>query len=241
MKSTFRGTLLASALIAFGASTAVAEEIPVPGLGDGGLILAAWDDTQSYVLDLGSTFGSFNLNASVDFGILPDWTNYFADLSQVQWSVTAADNTPDGTFTGIGFLTTGSVGSAITNGGVGTVAGAINNFVGDTNGEFGGCMGPCQATVGNLSFAGRDSFGNTLNLPGLVNSGSGLGDSADFLLVQQVGGFVFNAASITVAPGQWLLSSDGNLSYVVPVPAAVWLFGSAVFGLGFARRRGASK
>jgi len=42
--------------------------------------------------------------------------------------------------------------------------------------------------------------------------------------------------------GDWNLSSDGTLTYgdvsAVPVPAAVWLFGSGLVGLvGIARRK----
>ncbi|BCO30048.1 hypothetical protein TspCOW1_01510 [Thiohalobacter sp. COW1] len=84
----------------------------------------------------------------------------------------------------------------------------------------------------------RSHFGETnVYGNGLVN-GVSLGDSYDFLY-SQVG---FFAGTKNGQLGSWNLATNGTLSYdavsAVPVPAAVWLFGSGLIGLvGIARRR----
>lgn len=90
-----------------------------------------------------------------------------------------------------------------------------------------------------LSFNG--SFGNTvLSVEALV------GISLPALLPEYEGdfsNFLFNFALVDI--GDFLLSEDGTFTYstdvmtVIPVPAAVWLFGTALFGgvARFGRRR----
>lgn len=240
---------VAAAAIVCGANVANADNVAldIPGFGDGSLLVTVWDDTVSLAYDLGSTFSTFDLNTSMDFGVLPGFTDTFSDLSAVSWTVTAADNQSNGTFVGLSFLTTGFVSTAITNGGVGTVTEAINRYLGDLDNEFSGSQigcGPdtaCIANTSNLSYGGRSTFGETLNLPGLVDAGGAIGDALPFVLVSQIGGFVFSAASVQVIDDvTWSLSADGLLSYTVgggggepvPVPAALVLLLSGLAALG---------
>jgi ABC-type uncharacterized transport system permease subunit len=63
-----------------------------------------------------------------------------------------------------------------------------------------------------------------------------VGDSIGFYFISPTS---LTDSLVTEYAGVWSLSTDGMLSYsAVPVPAAVWLFGSGLVGLiGVARRR----
>ena len=98
---------------------------------------------------------------------------------------------------------------------------------------------PAQSDAFNVSWGTNFN----LQLPQLDNSGT-LGDSLAFYhwYLDNPGGTA-KVVSAQLA-GVWTLSTEGVLSYgapevaAVPVPAAAWLFGSALAGLGiFPRRR----
>ena len=69
-----------------------------------------------------------------------------------------------------------------------------------------------------------------------TNMSATIGDMLDFYFILPTG---LTETQVTQFAGQWSLSDTGVLSYsAVPVPAAVWLFGSGLVGLiSIARRR----
>ena len=95
-----------------------------------------------------------------------------------------------------------------------------------------------------LNFSGPVDLSGTLNLSlGLDEYMPMLGDSWDIIFGNDIGGEFSNI--ISDAPNDWgweILYLDDRVTLTsvssVPVPAAVWLFGSGLIGLiGFARRK----
>ena len=97
---------------------------------------------------------------------------------------------------------------------------------------------PTYGTGGNtLASSGTgDVFGVRSVSPGVgvptgYISGGALSGSSTFA------GETFASLGITPGTYVWSWSSDTFTLNVVPIPAAVWLFGSALAGLGWVRRR----
>ena len=72
--------------------------------------------------------------------------------------------------------------------------------------------------------------------PGIANGNSQGGFSVSFDWL--AGGTPGNQAFEIYDPNDFSVLETGGFTTVVPVPAAVWLFGSALAGLGLLRRRG---
>ncbi len=121
-----------------------------------------------------------------------------------------------------------------------------NSLGGFTNFSGGG------ASPGNLPGGNTIGFNATSEFSADVNPGppnNGVNDSADILgIVLGLGSFAdFNAIVAAVNSGDLRFGyhvrsigvADGSDSYasVVPIPAAIWLFGSALALLGWYRRR----
>jgi hypothetical protein len=82
---------------------------------------------------------------------------------------------------------------------------------------------------GNASFLATGSLDEALAFYHVTNTGALFGGATD-------------PVQVTRQEGLWTLAANGELRYevgaVVPVPAAVWLLGSAMIGLvGVSRRR----
>ena len=108
-------------------------------------------------------------------------------------------------------------------------------------------------TLGNLGVCLPNGSGSSTSCD--TQSGSGLSNTADFLNIQSAAGY-WSGSEVSSGSG-WLFSfNDGNQNILnkgvaqfawavhsgdvsaVPVPAAVWLFGSGLLAmLGFARRK----
>jgi len=238
-------SVLAGAVLAASSSQAAFDE--------GNAVLFAFDsaDNDTYFVDLGVS-GQDLVNATsvnlTDSGL----AGFLSSNAGAQWTVIASVNDttsvggpPAG---GASLLNSGVVGSSSTGSAVGTD--------GTTNDQQRAIMNAWLSDVQTAS-AGSSSFGvlgtdpvssdaarnggffnNSLISVGsssaLYYSQANPADSTTFAsanVVTQVGieGAIFSAA---------LLTSDGNFTVnAVPVPAAAWLFGSALAGLGYVRRK----
>ena len=222
----------------------------------GNAVLFAYDsaDNDTYFVDLGVSGQDLVNSTSVnltDSGL----AGFLSSNTGAQWTVIASVNDttsvggpPAG---GASLLNSGVVGSSSTGSAVGT-DGTTND---QQRAIMNAWLSDVQSASGGLSSFGVDGsnpvssdaarnggfFNNSLISVGsssaLYYSQANPADSttlANANVVSQVGtdGAILSAA---------LLSSDGAFSAnnvsAVPVPAAAWLFGSALAGLTLARRR----
>lgn len=186
--------------------------------------------------------------------------------SDVVWMVGAVDSTGSGA-NGHRYLTTIGTpqsslnlasqlnGTLINFGNVNAFVGGQNNISGPTAGSStmpntattANTNGSAIATPGTLPIA---AYFPTLPMQNwasqaVFNATGGVGDSLPFYFLTasstSAGAPATNTkyASATGAAFNWTLNADGSLAYsAVPIPAAVWLFGSGLLGLiGITRRR----
>ncbi|MBI3560665.1 MAG: hypothetical protein HY080_02965 [Gammaproteobacteria bacterium] len=238
-------------------------------LGGSELVLSLWDGTNTFNVDLGVQMGSLaNAAANVPASLGNISTNALAAgfftngvlNSNVQWGVMAADAVASATAAtsaseyGQRMLTTST--TATWNYNNALVTGSVNalgSYIANLN------LQPGQYNVAN----GSDLSTSVIDLnswqgAGMLNSwaqngaftalGTGAGS---MLFVQAAQSYTGTpprpTSSASAAPnfntvGQFTLAANGQLSFApVPIPAAVWLFSSALMGLvGVARRRNTS-
>ena len=241
--------------------------------GDGGLIAYAWDPTTSVslVVWLGRTINNSQLadlapaaGLTLDYGVLPQFGTVFqlSQSSNIHWGVVAADNQLNSGSTTLGrnVAVTGFADGSMTqtSAGVPTIATAVQNMIEGfmntstqcsplngnpcVSGDFDGAGGPLPlvngtAFVGSVWGSAPLLLGNASqtvgNALGFYNFGSnGPVGSAIKTIYQNASGL-----------GQWLLNSDGHLTYTiagpgsVPLPAAVWLLMSGLAGIATIGRR----
>ena len=105
---------------------------------------------------------------------------------------------------------------------------------------------PLASTVGisgpvnsNNDYLATNSLGDTpLTLTGSNNFILGLNDGSGWISDSAIVSLGANAYSVTFATGANVIEVDVQVVPAVPVPAAVWLFGSGLIGLvGIARRK----
>jgi len=225
---------------------------------EGNAVLFAYDsaDNDTYFVDLGVTGQDLVNETSVsvtDSGL----ASFLSSNAGAQWTVIASvnDTTAVGgpPAAGASLLNSGVVGSSSTGSAVGTD--------GTTNDQQRAIMNAWLADVqtasgGSSSFgvAGTDPvsadsarnggfFNNSLISVGstsaLYYSQANPADSttlADANVVSQVGTAGTSAQSAALLSGSGEFSANTGAT-VVPVPAAAWLFGSALAGLTVVRRR----
>ncbi len=235
---------------------------------DGELFLTAWDQAaqQSYSRDLGvlqhnfladtSKALSFDMN-TLDTGAADaNWTKFITTGSKgvgVVYTVTS-DNlswyVPN--YSTKGLLTTSPssaadiMQSAGTDAQLANASATIDIFSLDSNAAAGDAL-TTTTSANNSSFSvigDTGYFGKpTWNINDGGKSFLTIGDidnSVPFYSVLMLGDYT--TVQLTKLPNVWKLTKAGNLTYApvsaVPVPAAVWLFGSGLLGLvGVARRR----
>jgi hypothetical protein len=243
------------------ASAAVVDPINGPG-GYGSLVLNVWNGTSKYVRNLGTidtwltnnSNGTFTqsayANASHTFfdgGTLGSasssssvFDTLFTSTTGVLWNVMAAfTDFTLGQYNGV--ASTGSATLGMVTQGVET--GVSNNatLMGNLNGSGpGNAAGEYNAT--SISVAG--AFSNSYF--SAISSGStsaAIGSSMQFF------GIVDDLATASTTPsartpfaGMFSLASDGTLTYsvaaaAVPLPGALWLLASGLFGFFAVGRR----
>ena len=201
--------------------------------------VAVNDSGDTYVADLGSSSilaGAFSV--AVDGAAL-------SALGTYEWTIVGANSTgtplaaPPGLYsptaeTGVISATAGtdtSVSTVATGALVASERDAVNNWLSDVNAADGDNDGNASIAGGN---AGEFLAGmQVAHQLGAMQSGFG---SVNLLGIYQAAG------SNTTAPDVSILNSnpvsfDGSTVSAVPVPAAAWLFGSALIGLTVIRRK----
>lgn len=240
------------------------------GTGDGTLLFAVYDPgrSQSLVLNLNLTANSFrNSNASlvntfsVTDSLLQSFIAGSSNQSLMRWNLGAISNSGFGPNVGI-LTTNGNAGATINPATQGPIDGNaltvgmdhITAWAGANSGLF-TVANPNSAISSSSSVTGyqnlslwSSSFGNAFSFNNDV-AGFGSDQLMSFIAlgetdVSDLGGTPF---ATTFANGKWHVDANsGTVSYVgvsaVPVPAAVWLFGSGLLGLvGISRRKPAAK
>lgn len=235
------------------------------GTGAGELFLSVIDrggpQPRSYLLDLGITASQFlandagfvnNISILADANLQDLLTN---SNGTIAWNIAAAHNTFDAGFDNFGFLTTSGTAPIANNDtvqGQFGISGALQQL-----GQYVVAANEKQAPGQTTNFAVNNSvlinspadnafydgpfWGDTWTTAPMSTE-TGLGSSMGFYFVALdfTNDETANSSRVQSMLGEWSLSANGTLSYnsVVPVPAAVWLLGSALIGMvGVARRK----
>jgi hypothetical protein len=228
------------------------------GTGDGELFLSAIDRggsvQRSYVRDLGITSAAFlandasyvnNISIAADANLQDILNNRTGNIA---WNLAAAYNLPDANYNGIGYLSTSPTNLTSNNvpwgyGGFNSAIGNIGIYLQSVNGvntDYAVNISQIFPQAANAFY--DNSWGDMWN--GSHGTEAPLGNALDFYYVY-LNDALADTTAIHKMLGQWTLAADGTLTYSaatvgapVPVPAAVWLLGSALVGLvGVARRK----
>ncbi len=231
-------------------------------VGSGELFLTAWDEVgqQSYSLDLGILEADFlgDTSQTLSYDLSND-ANFapFMNNSGVVYVISGGDDSFLNTTTGAldatryGFVITSTSGAdgvlagALTQSMMGGVVGSIDNMALNSNADAGDQLDP-SLNLSSYSIPGDTGYFGELTWS--VNAGGSpfvtIGDidsSISFYQAYLAADYV--TGLVRELPNVWTLTSAGELTYAapvsaVPVPAAVWLFGSGLLGLvSVARRR----
>jgi hypothetical protein len=232
---------------------------------NGTLVLSVWNSQNNawYLRDLGFTIDTFlpslqtssagvNLNSgnTTNFSDATSWSTWYSaqSSSALRWNVTAVDSVyslPEDVARGI-------VSSANPN--ESALPGVVTNFVGES--YAGGSEG--YAAFVSAGTPGLSYYDLTGAIPFAAEFGlSGYTFGTDSLATigQSVSLFFFSTDGFTLTGGRYgnsptnfasvSLDADGNFSYTlapsavaeVPLPAAAWLMGAGLVGLGGVVRR----
>jgi len=259
-------TLVAAIALAAVTSGANAAIVQNSSGTDGELFLTVFDEAgqQSYALDLGFTVNQMTADStsarSYDLTAIDSNFTGFAGNTHLRYTVTGANtevgSSRRGTTTQFGFMTTTSGTVEQVQAAAGAqqqdatgVVNNINNMARNSNasagtpydGTNGGINLSNVALIGEIGYYADASWGDTIGNRGIVASNTV--DNAMTMYTVRVNNADSGGAMLIDALGSWLLTSTGQLTYTnapsaVPVPAAVWLFGSGLIGLaGIARRK----
>ena len=232
MRNSVKSVVAAAAFVAAGAANAaVLETSEGPG-GSGEIVVSILNDTTglSMLVDtnvLATDLISGNVDSWASDATLTATINDFLDGSAGKFWVASAV-VPS--FFESTMLSSGTTVSSA------NILNAVNDYNGAAAatliGPFADDLAGDGADVeGGLDSASSIGFNSNL---GIWGSGGVELDGNAYITVSTNN---FSGFTQTTLENYWTLSSDGQLSYV-PVPAAVWLFGSALIGLaGVARRR----
>jgi len=241
--------VLAAAVAAVSSANAAFDE--------GDAMLYAWnsDNDNTYFVDLGVTGSDLTNAATVDFtdSGLASW---LGTNSGATWTIVGSVNDTSAVggppATGSSYANSGVVSSATgstafssgSNADTGRVT--LNNWMADINTASGGSS---SFSVDGTDPVSADSNRNAAFFNGAqidVGSFSGLfygqADPSDGALLSQPVAVSQVGTSGDPSQSAAFLGSDGSISAnvavtAVPVPAAAWLFGSALAGLAVVRRK----
>lgn len=235
------------------------------GTGAGELIFSILDPVanQSLALDMNLTANTFRNNNvslinsfSVTDSLLQSFlSSHSADWSQMRWNLGGLSNNGFGPNAGI-LTTNGNAGATINpvvqgpiDGNALTSAmGFIESYANANNPN----LSPNSAVSNSVSASGYaggfwgSNFGGSFSFSNEQTGFGGSGQLMSFIALgtTDVSDLSGVPVSTTYSNGRWLVDPTlGKVSYVgtvsaVPVPAAVWLFGSGLLGLvGVSRRR----
>jgi len=254
-----KNLIVAAVALAASANVSAAVLSPLDAGGLGEAVFSIWDPTtnQSYAQDLGTTWQTFhdNLgNTSYSASFTVDASVYGAalggsDTANLIWNVSVADSQKNdfSNFGDFGVIATSSLGNVINTAALGAAIQTSDQYATTLNSLSSNADTALNeaifGTVLNGGYAGAEStWGTSWNTNGSTNNSAAFGTDLDFYYWQDIG--ISTDTQVTKAVGSW--SFDGTtLSYAapsaVPVPAAVWLFGSGLIGLvGVARRKTAN-
>lgn len=258
----FSKTLLAAAMLA--SAGAANASIQTGSNTASEAYLAVYDSARglTFNLDLGLTFGEIVNNiANPGFSKSYDLNALTASSANAQWSVFA--NGLDSTKTFWGVVAAGTTGRILATGpalspakfptlntainGVTSLTNHINQVntaaIADNAGVVDGVAQNLSAIVSDSDTANTGQF----NQPNLFSTLSGTkSDAQAAIKYGETGKFYFYAggAAPVLAAQQWKLAGNTlNFSTpaAVPLPAAVWMFGTGLLGLlGMNRRKGSA-
>jgi hypothetical protein len=202
------------------------------------------------VTDLGYTlsFGADSLMAS--------WLGDGSMLaSDVMWGITAVDGVGTGSaYRALTTVTAGASSAGTINSELGSFEGKLDNFMAAHNplGTHVSGLNGSSGSDGSNALAANAATGFGVNWGGAssFNAAGAVGESMEFFFLAQ-NGTLPGGNITTVRYGNtegfatWTLNTDSSFAYMapnavsaVPVPAAVWLFGSGLLGLvGISRRK----
>ena len=227
----------------------------------GAAVLYAWDSgtNNSYFVDLGVT-GQALVDGSTVVTTDTGLGGFLTSNPNATWSVIStindtnkvanSNNLPGFLTGGLSLINSGIVGTSLTGSPVGTTGGV--------NASQQTILNDWMAVI-QTSAAGSSSFGVDGTDPAAADgSRNGTGLNASMISVGQTSALFYAQANtsdgVTLAagatevsqlggsgPGAIIadLTASGNFTAAsaVPVPAAAWLFGSALAGLGLVRRK----
>lgn len=215
----------------------------------GNAVLYAWDSSNNdtYFVDLGVAAADLG-TATVDI-TSAGLAGWLAGHAGAQWTILGTNN--DGTAVGgppalgasvlnTGVISTSTSGAAVASSGsdAQTQTGLINSFIADVNAIAGAATELEQLGTDPAAATSSDASA------GFNNSLIAIGAAASIFYNQAdpSDGATLADASVTTQLGvdNAIVLADGTIQVnaaVIPVPAAAWLFGSALAGLTVVRRR----
>lgn len=254
MKTSMKILAASMALTSLGMSGVANAAIVLGDSGAGEMFLTVWDEVgkQSYGLDLGVMQNDFMADPSVVITRnLANDTNYagFLNKSGLVYQIASVDNGSTSSLQSYGLLSTAAGGVDATSGiiadaGMIVAMSKISNWALNLNADAGDQRDPslnlsAVSVVGDLGYYDDPSWGTTNGNIGWIAAQT-VGQTVDFI---KVGLGPNDPLFLTMVhdklPNVWKLETNGMLTYsAVPIPAAVWLFGSGLLGLAsIARRR----